>query len=123
MSELAKLIKRLRDAAQYSREYGPITNAPLLDEAAAALERGVWVPREPTKEILDAAVTFFHRGSYLCHPEVRDWNGTMNGDSVEAWQRDLYAAAYKAMLAAAPVSYDEKLDVLAGRKRDDALPE
>jgi hypothetical protein len=32
------LIERARAAAQHSREYGPGTNAPLLDELAAALE-------------------------------------------------------------------------------------
>jgi hypothetical protein len=33
-----ELIERARAAAQHSREYGPGTNAPLLDELAAALE-------------------------------------------------------------------------------------
>jgi hypothetical protein len=32
------LIERARAAAQHSREYGPGTNAPLLDELADALE-------------------------------------------------------------------------------------
>lgn len=35
---MADLIERARAAAQHSREYGPGTNAPLLDELAAALE-------------------------------------------------------------------------------------
>ena len=32
------LIERARDAAAHSREFGPGTNAPLLDALAAALE-------------------------------------------------------------------------------------
>jgi hypothetical protein len=35
---MRELIERARAAAQHSREYGPGTNAPLLDELAAALE-------------------------------------------------------------------------------------
>lgn len=36
---MSDLTKRARDAAQYSREFGPITNAPFLDELADEIER------------------------------------------------------------------------------------
>jgi hypothetical protein len=68
--------------------------------AAAALERGVWVPAEPTEEMLQAGYD-----AALGHNWPDDW-------SKDGTTPELYTAivVWKAMLAAAPVSYDEKLE-------------
>jgi transcription elongation factor Elf1 len=72
------------------------------NERAAALERGVWVP---SVEDIRGAVA---RG--WCHPD--NGHKIMDVDLANAITAEIVA-----MIAAAPVSYDEKLDVLAGRRK------
>jgi hypothetical protein len=60
-----ELIERARAAAQHSREYGPGTNAPLLDELAAALEAA----REDALRLdaLEAMVNESPKKAFLLH--------------------------------------------------------
>ena len=71
-------------------------------------EGWVLVPREPTEEMVKAVREFRKRGSYLSHPEVRDWRGQSNGDTFESWENDYSAALCRAALAAAPVRAKEE---------------
>lgn len=56
--------------------------------------------REPTQEEVEALLEFESKASYLAHPDVRPFNGTDNGDSIEGWNRDLATAKCRAILAA-----------------------
>lgn len=57
-----------------------------------------------TDAMLDVAMAFGKDGSYLGHPKVRQWRGTENGDSQEAWNRDYTAELLREILAVAPSS-------------------
>lgn len=54
----------------------------------------------PSEAAIDAALAFLHKSRYLSHPDVREWRGTANGDTEEAWNRDYVAALLRAALAA-----------------------
>lgn len=64
--------------------------------------------RSPDKRSLDAmvdaALSFEKKLTYLTHPKVRDYLGTDNGDSPEAWTRDYITELLRTALAAAPLS-------------------
>lgn len=56
----------------------------------------------PNIQAATAAAIEFGKGlRYLGHPEVRDYRGTANGDSPEAWERDYVATLCGVILAAA----------------------
>lgn len=59
------------------------------------------VPVEPTFVMVQAIQQFIKRGSYLDHPDVRDYFGIANGDSEADWNMDYFKALYKAMLSTA----------------------
>jgi hypothetical protein len=100
MTRENELAERLRGIAATTSSYLTDDEVAGLEEAAAALERGVWVPEEMVKFLLGEG----------------DLDGVWFGEEKPGvigrfwWRKQLRNAA-------APVSYDEKLDVLAGRKR------
>ncbi len=56
--------------------------------------------RSVSSSVIDAAIAWSERQSYLSHPGVREYRGTENGDSPEAWQRDYVAALCEVILTA-----------------------
>ena len=53
---------------------------------------GVWVPVEPTPEM---------RRAFYDAKGWQPWQGTVNGDTDEAYENRMFATKYRAMLAAA----------------------
>jgi hypothetical protein len=100
-------------------------SAELAAEAAAALERGVWVPREPINgerfvrawlqlDKLPGGMGMSSSGKVGPIPATSSCLVTTSKTTLAEWERRS-VPFIEIWLAAAPVSYDEKLDVLAGR--------
>ena len=65
---------------------------------------------EVLQRAADAAISFAAEREYLAHPKVRNYMGTNNGDSLEAWERDytleLCRTVIETALAGSPPSSD-----------------
>jgi len=48
------------------------------------------------KQEVDAVIAFVAKGSWLFHPDVSPYMGTVNGDSEEKWNRRYYRALLNA---------------------------
>lgn len=77
------------------------TRAALPVAAPAVPEGMALVPIEPSPDMIAAMDAFNNRKQYLSHPEV-PYHGTVNGDSMDAWETRCATQLWQNMLAAVP---------------------